>query len=137
MDTEDARLVADAVAGDRAAFAALVTRHYDRIFRVAWRILGNRAEAEDLAQDVCATLGRRIRSFRGEAAFTTWLHRLVVNAARDRLRREAARGRAAMGWGDAEGLRRRDAAEREGEVAWLRETLATLSPELRETVAME
>ena len=91
MDTEDARLVADAVAGDRAAFAALVTRHYDRIFRVAWRILGNRAEAEDLAQDVCATLGRRIRSFRGEAAFTTWLHRLVVNAARDRLRREAAR----------------------------------------------
>lgn len=85
----DGALVARAVEGDRAAFAALVSRHYDFIFRVAWKWCGNREDAEDLAQDVCVRLGRSIISYSGNAQFSSWLYRVVVNAARDSHRRDA------------------------------------------------
>jgi len=85
----DGELAARAGAGDRAAFAELVERHYDFIYRVAYRVLGRQADAEDLAQDVCMRLGRAISGYRGGAAFTTWLYALVLNAGRDALRRNA------------------------------------------------
>ena len=74
----------------QGAFGRLVERHYDFIYRVAWRWAGNRADAEDIAQDVCVRLGRAIRSYRGGGAFTTWLYAMTLNAARD-LRRKTAR----------------------------------------------
>ncbi|MBX3576996.1 MAG: RNA polymerase sigma factor [Rhizobiaceae bacterium] len=86
----DGVLVAKAREGDRAAFGRLVERHYDFVFRVAWRWCGNKADAEDVAQEVCARLGRSIRGYRGGSAFTTWLYALTINAARD-LRRKLAR----------------------------------------------
>jgi RNA polymerase sigma-70 factor (ECF subfamily) len=86
---EDDDLVSRAGAGDRAAFAALVERHYDFVHRVAWRCCGRKADAEDIAQEVCARLGKAIRSFRGEGRFTTWLYQLTLNAARDHGRRAA------------------------------------------------
>ena len=61
-------------------------RHYDRIYRLAWRKVGSRAEAEDIAQDVCVKLATAIASFRGEAAFSTWLYRIAFTTATDRLR---------------------------------------------------
>ncbi len=79
-EASDAELIGLARAGDRRAFAMLVERHYDFIHRVAWRWCGNRADAEDVAQDVCARLGKAIRSFKGEGAFTTWLYALTLNA---------------------------------------------------------
>ncbi|HMQ57786.1 MAG TPA: sigma-70 family RNA polymerase sigma factor, partial [Rhizobiaceae bacterium] len=82
----DEALASAAAGGDRAAFALLVGRHYDFVFRIAWRWLGRREEAEDLTQDVCVRLGRAIASFRGEAAFSTWLYQLTLNALRDRQR---------------------------------------------------
>ncbi|HHZ07665.1 MAG TPA: RNA polymerase sigma factor [Rhizobiales bacterium] len=88
-EASDAELIGLARAGDRRAFAMLVERHYDFIHRVAWRWCGNRADAEDVAQDVCARLGKAIRSFKGEGAFTTWLYALTLNAARDHGRRNA------------------------------------------------
>lgn len=96
-EASDAELVAQARAGNRDAFGRLVGRHYDFIHRVAYRWAGNRADAEDIAQDVCARLGRSIRSYRGGAAFATWLYAVVLNAARDfsrASRRETARAEA-------------------------------------------
>ena len=136
MDTPDETLATHAAMGDRAAFAVLVGRHYDRIFGLAFRLTGNRAEAEDLAQDICAALPSKLRNWRGEARFTTWLYRVVVNAAHDLRRRQATRTRAATGWGDWE-LARQDEISTQSEAAtWLTQAMTQLSPELRDTVAL-
>ena len=92
-DQPDETLVAGAIAGDRAAFAALVERHYDYVYRVAYRLAGNRADAEDIAQEVCVRLGRAIRGFKGAGRFTTWLYALTLNAVRDMARKGARHGR--------------------------------------------
>jgi RNA polymerase sigma-70 factor, ECF subfamily len=81
------------VAGDPDAFGELFTRHRDRLWAVALRTTGNPEDAADGLQDGMVAAFRRAGSFRGEAAVTTWLHRVVVNACLDRLR--AARVRAA------------------------------------------
>ncbi|MEM7270784.1 MAG: sigma-70 family RNA polymerase sigma factor, partial [Pseudomonadota bacterium] len=94
METDDNALALAAGSGDRAAFAVLIDRHYDRIFRFAWRLTGAADQAEDLAQEVSILLARRIRQFRGDAKFSTWLYQVVLNAARDAGRRDATRGRA-------------------------------------------
>ncbi len=96
-DVSDGELARRAAAGDRSSFAWLVARHYAFVFRIAYRMTGHRADAEDIAQDVCARLGRAIRTYRGGSAFTTWLYPVVVNALRDQGRsaaREATRRRA-------------------------------------------
>jgi RNA polymerase sigma-70 factor, ECF subfamily len=85
-DRTDQDLAARAAGGCAAAFAALLERHYDRIYRVAWRLLGRRAEAEDIAQDVCVKLASAIRGWRGEAEFATWVYRIAYNRALDELR---------------------------------------------------
>lgn len=84
-------LVRRAAGGDRAAFAALVGEHYDFMFRTAYKWCGNRADAEDVAQDVCVRLARALGSFDGRSAFTSWLYRVVLNAVRDRQRQGARR----------------------------------------------
>ena len=136
MDTPDEMLAAAAATGDRAAFATLVGRHYDRIHGLAWRLTGSRTEAEDLAQDICAALPAKLRHWRGEAKFTTWLYRVVVNAAHDLRRRQATRSRAAQGWGDWELARRDEIAVLAEAQDWLAEAMTRLSPELRDTVAL-
>ncbi|NKB51784.1 MAG: sigma-70 family RNA polymerase sigma factor [Rhizobiaceae bacterium] len=93
QEDSDGQLVQRAIAGDRAGFAALVSRHYDLIFRVAWKWSGNREDAEDIAQDVCARLGRSITSYSGSAQFTTWLYQVVLNATRDHYRKQQANSR--------------------------------------------
>ena len=85
---EETRLALAAAAGDPQAFGALIGACYDRTYRLAWRFLGQREAAEDVAQGVCVKLAEAIRSFRGEAAFGTWLYRLTYNAAIDRLRQD-------------------------------------------------
>lgn len=82
----DGDLARRAAAGDRDAFGRLVARHYDRIFRLAWRWTGRRATAEDVAQDVCVKLAGAIRSYRGEAAFSTWATRIAYTTACDHMR---------------------------------------------------
>ncbi|MCC2689141.1 MAG: putative polymerase sigma factor [Rhizobiaceae bacterium] len=88
-EASDLELIGLAQRGDRAAFGALVERHYDFVHRVAWRWCGRKADAEDVAQEVCARLGRAIRDYRGGAGFTTWLYTLTLNAVRDMLRKSA------------------------------------------------
>jgi RNA polymerase sigma-70 factor (ECF subfamily) len=88
---EDQALLAAHVAGDPDAFAELFRRHRDRLWAVAIRTLGDREEAADALQDAMISAFRNAASFRAEAAVTTWMHRIVVNACLDRIRRRAAR----------------------------------------------
>jgi RNA polymerase sigma-70 factor (ECF subfamily) len=88
-----ATLIALAQKGDRAAFGTLVEQHYDLIFRTAYKWLGNRADAEDVAQEVCVKLAGALAVFDGRAAFATWLYQVVLNTARDLERGRARRGR--------------------------------------------
>lgn len=87
----DAELLADHVAGDATAFGVLFGRHRDRLWAVALRTTGNAEDAADGLQDGLIAAYRRAASFRGDAAVTTWLHRVVVNACLDRLRAAAVR----------------------------------------------
>lgn len=136
MDTPDETLANAARSGDRAAFGVLIGRHYDRVFALAWRLTGNRADAQDLAQEVCAALPAKLAAWRGEARFTTWLYRVVVNAAHDQRRRIAVRLRAGQGWGDWELARQDEIAADALRLHWLTSAMAQLSPELRDTVAL-
>lgn len=136
MQTPDEALAIAAANGDREAFAALLSRHYDMVFGLAFRLTGLRAEAEDLAQDICCALPAKLRSYRQEARFTTWLYRVTVNAAHDRRRRAAARTKATDGWGDWEINRRAGMAEEAEAQDWLAATMRQLAPELRDTVAL-
>lgn len=87
----DAQLLAAHVAGDPDAFNLLVARHRDRLWAVALRTTGDPEDAADGLQEALLSAFRNAGSFRGDAAVTTWLHRVVVNACLDRLRRKAAR----------------------------------------------
>ena len=75
--------------GDANAIEELLRRHQGRVYGLAYRILGNRADAYDATQEVFILLLRKLRSFRQEAAFTTWLHRLTVNACYDLSRKRS------------------------------------------------
>ena len=85
--TDDSSLAAAAIRGDREAFRRLVERHYDMIYRVAYRYVGSAADAEDIAQDVCITLATKLSRFRNRSRFSTWLVSIVINRCRDLLRR--------------------------------------------------
>ena len=77
--------------GDAGAFGTLVERHGRRVYNVCLRILGDPDEAADASQDAFVTAIRKLHTFRGDAAFTTWLHRVTVNACYDSLRRKRRR----------------------------------------------
>ena len=82
-------LVRRVVDGDQGAFTELVRRHEGRAFAVAMRMLGREEDALDATQDAFLTVFRKAGQFRGESAFTTWLHRITVNACYDILRKKA------------------------------------------------
>jgi RNA polymerase sigma-70 factor (ECF subfamily) len=89
----DADLVARWQQGEGEAFEALVRRHQLRVFRLLWRMLGSREEAEDVAQEAFLSLHRHGHRFRGEARFSTFVYRVAANAALNR-RRTLGRSRA-------------------------------------------
>lgn len=87
----DVDLVTRATNGDGQALDALVERYAPRVQRIASQVVGDLEEARDAAQESLVKLCTRLRQFRGEAQFATWLHRLVVNTCRDRIARQALR----------------------------------------------
>ena len=76
-------LIRRAQGGDVASFAELVDLYYDTIYRFAWKWCGHRANAEDIAQQSCMKLAASLAQFRFQAAFTSWLYRLVIACAQD------------------------------------------------------
>jgi RNA polymerase sigma-70 factor (ECF subfamily) len=88
---DDVALLRAHLEGDPAAFGELFRRHRDRLWAVALRTTGNPEDAADALQDAMVSAFRRADSFRGDSAVTTWLHRIVVNACLDRLRRRKVR----------------------------------------------
>ena len=91
--TEEAALIANAQRGDLEAFDALVLRHQQEVFAVAMRMLGDRDEAQDVAQDAFIRAYRSIGAFRGDAKLSTWLISITMNLCRNRRRWWARRRR--------------------------------------------
>jgi RNA polymerase sigma-70 factor (ECF subfamily) len=90
MPDED-RLIARAAAGDTAAFRELYERHRTDVARLVYRMLGNRSDFEDVIQEVFVQVYRSLKDFRGQAKFSTWLHRVTVNVVL--MHRRSARSR--------------------------------------------
>src|SRR5512139_1390030 len=95
VEPSDLELVRLARAGDPSALERLFERHYRTAHRMAWRWCGSRQDAEDAAQEAFIKVARGLPAFREGSSFTTWLYRIVVNAAMDQHRRTAARARLA------------------------------------------
>ena len=89
MSISDEELVFQARDGNAKAFDQLVARHQERVFALAYRMLGNAEDAADIQQEAFVHAWTKLRSFRGEAAFTTWLYRVTVNACVSRKRRRS------------------------------------------------
>ena len=89
--TTDIELVDLALDGDPRAFEKLFQRHYDAVYRMAYKWCGVKADAEDIAQEVFVKLARSLASFSRRAAFCTWLYRITINTAKDFHRKIATR----------------------------------------------
>ena len=136
MTATDAELLAAHVAGDADAFGELFTRHRDRLWAVALRTSGSPEDAADALQEAMIAAFRRAGSFRGDAAVTTWLHRIVVNACLDQHRRR--KSRPTTTW--IESLHEReydrdDVANRELQIE-LERALATLPDDQRAAIVL-
>ena len=91
MISEDAELIAAVLAGSESAFAELIGRYQDRVFRLLSRYTRDRDESEDLAQEVFLKVFRKLHTFSQESAFFTWLYRITVNTATDHVSKRSRR----------------------------------------------
>ncbi|HET9638830.1 MAG TPA: RNA polymerase sigma factor [Allosphingosinicella sp.] len=136
MGDPDAELVRAAAAGDRPAFAELLERHYNRVHGLAWQLTGSRADADDVAQDVCCTLVEKIGSFRGEAKFGTWLCGITYNACRDLRRRRRSFAGLTERLAVLAGLARAPDGRDLYDGIWLRNAIARLKPAYRDAAVL-
>lgn len=136
MSGTDEALAAMARSGDRPALRRLLERHHDTAFRFSYRMLGSRADAQDVAQEVCIRLVERIASFRGESRFSTWLYQLVLNACRDHRRRQGRLREMQQGYADVQAADAADWADSESRLRWLYLALDRLKPDLKETALL-
>ena len=134
--TSDEDLALAAARGDGLAFSSLLERHYDSLFGLCFRLTGDRTEAEDLCQDICAALPAKLAGFERKAKVTTWLYRVAVNAAHDRRRKRQTYVAATTGWGDWEINRTASNAESSEAADWLTQAMRGLAPDLRDTLAL-
>jgi RNA polymerase sigma-70 factor, ECF subfamily len=135
----DSELVRKATSGDNRALDVLVERYAPRVNRLASQLLGDLEEARDAAQESLVKVCTRLRQFRGEAQFATWLHRLVVNTCRDRIAFQRIRRAEPLGVEDGVADEETDPS-RLAALADLRhdvaEALARLSPKQRAVVVL-
>ncbi len=82
-ELSDEELAEQAAKGDSGAFEALAERHYETMYAIAFKWCRNRENAEDITQNACIKLARGIHTYKGNAAFTSWLYRIVINVATD------------------------------------------------------
>ncbi|MBP7276458.1 MAG: RNA polymerase sigma factor [Kiritimatiellae bacterium] len=100
MEISDAALVEASLQGDRESFGELVRRYRDVVYHLAYRMAGNRADADDLAQDTFVRAYDRLALYRHEYAFRSWVCTICANLAKNRFRREARRRGAEEGHAD-------------------------------------
>ena len=136
MVDPDSGLVQAAASGDRAAFEALLKRHYDRVHGLAWQLTGSRADADDVAQDVCCALVEKIGSFRGESKFGTWLCGITYNACRDLRRRRRSFAGMTERLAVLAGLARAPDGRDLHDSMWLRSAIARLKPAYRDAAVL-
>jgi RNA polymerase sigma factor (sigma-70 family) len=140
-ERDDAALLAAHVDGDPDAFGEIVRRHRDRLWAVALRTTGDPDDASDALQEALVSAFRRAASFRGDAQVTTWMHRIVVNACLDRMRRRRTHGTEPLPE-DEDRLRalaaadHTDVAEQSERRADVMAALATLSDEQRAALVL-
>jgi RNA polymerase sigma-70 factor (ECF subfamily) len=136
-ERSDADLLRAHAAGDAVAFEELVRRHRDRLWAVALRTMRDREEAADALQDALISAYKAAGSFRGDSAVTTWLHRIVVNACLDRMRRRQTRATVPLPEeGPHEPADSRDrVAERDTRMV-VEEALRQLPPEQRAAIVL-
>ncbi len=134
---DDRALISRAILGEEADFARLLAAHYDRIYRLAYRFMGRREDAEDVAQEVCIKLAQYLPSYRFEAPFAVWLSRMVMNTARDALRgRNRKQGRETELFDDMELVAPNENPERLAIVRELLQRVNGLPDGLREAVIL-
>ena len=136
MAHNDNDLAARAAAGDAQAFQLLLERHYDLFYRVAWRYARNDQDAEDIAQDICLSLASKIKSFRGEARFSTWVYRVTINASQDFLRKQASSNKRQQEFAQTTILLFAANKERREQRSWMYEMLEQIGDPLRETALL-
>ena len=136
MSGTDEILAHRAGAGDRPALQRLLERHHDTTFRFSYRLLGSRADAQDVAQEVCIRLVERIASFRGDSRFSTWLYQLVLNACRDHQRRQGRLRDMQQGFAAFQSDDAANWADSDARVRWLYQALDRLKPDLKETALL-
>lgn len=134
--TDDSELVAAALGGEREAFRRLVERHYDMIYRVAYRHVGSAADAEDIAQDVCVALATKLARFSNRSRFSTWLVSIVINRCRDFHRRRKSSDSLAEKYVVLRAAEDADQEDTDKKTHWLHSALQSLEPSLRETVLL-
>jgi RNA polymerase sigma-70 factor (ECF subfamily) len=123
--------------GDRYAFDTLVQRHRDRLWAVALRTMRDPEEAADALQDALISAFRAAGSFRGDSAVTTWLHRIVVNACLDRIRRRKARPSVPLpDQGPGEPVERRDRIAERDTAMVIEEALGQLPVDQRAAITL-
>jgi len=141
----DAELVAACMqpegAGFERAFEELFTRYRDRVYAIAFRIVGSSADAMDIVQDSFSLVFRKLHGFRGGSLFSTWLFRIVVNCSIDHRRRAAQRGAVPLGIdGEEDPIDERpspgDSAEARELGDQVQEAISLLSPKLRAILAL-
>ena len=87
----DIELIERSLGGDAHAFECLVKRHYQTVFRIAFKWSGVRLDAEDIAQEVFVKLAQKLKTFGMKSAFKTWLYRITINSAKDFVRKSATK----------------------------------------------
>ncbi|MEO6957750.1 MAG: RNA polymerase sigma factor SigM [Antricoccus sp.] len=136
-ERSDRELLADHVQGDRYAFQIIVQRHRNRLYAVALRTVRDPDDAADALQDALISAFRAAASFRAEAQVTTWLHRIVVNACLDRLRRKQSRPTAQLPEeGPGEPVDPRDAIEETNMSMIVQEALMQIPEDQRAAIVL-
>lgn len=116
----DDELVRQAKAGDLTAFDALVARHYEQVFALAFHLLGNADDAADATQEAFLKAFERLSQFRGDAAFSTWLYRITVNVCHDWHRRRQSVPFSQLSDEEGEAVSWAEATEPDPEEEWQR-----------------
>lgn len=133
MSEEIQTIVRRAQRGERVAFEQLLRTHYALMHRVAYRFTGSRADAEDVAQEVCMLLVDKLKHYHGRSGFRTWLYRVVVNQCHDFRKKRTSDASRDTQYVDLEAMGAADATEANRKTAWLYRAIAALKPPLPET----